>query len=358
MAIAGVALTATLVFLQLGLYSSMGISATRLLEILDFDAVLISPSYFYFNDPGELDRSRLAAAAAVDGVRAVVPVSVRFAAWRKPSTGRRYTILTLGVDPTDSPFALAEITSRLPLLNRRRAALTDLQIGRSFRELAPGGEVEVGGRRIDVVDGFHAGPGFAAKAVVLVSRATFADLFGARWDHTVSLGLLRLAPGAELADVLARLDEALPADTQAWSRQKVLAHDRHYYLSIKPIGIMFISGVVIALLVATVVLYQTVSSDIRNHLGEYATLEAMGYAPLRLRVLVVEQGALVALLGFVPAALAAWVLYGKIDQILRLPMPMTWERIAQVLALCLGASLLTSLLAIRRLESADPADLF
>lgn len=244
------------------------------------------------------------------------------------------------------------------MLHRQGTALSDLEIGPAFQALAPGREAKINDRSVDIVGGYRAGPGFAAKALLVVSDTTFPRLLGAEWRDVVSLGLVRFASDTDGAEVAAALRSRMPPDVIVWTRDEIYANERNYYLSVKPIGIMFTSGVLIALLVSAVILFQILSAEVRNHLGEYATLMALGYSSVRTKALVIEQGVLFALLGFLPASLGAVGLYRLLHVATKLPMFMTWQRVALVFFLTVGASVLSSILAVRRIDTADPAELF
>jgi putative ABC transport system permease protein len=150
----------------------------------------------------------------------------------------------------------------------------------------------------------------------------------------------------------------LPPATQVFDRRRLEDLERHYWMSVKPIGIMFTSGILIAGLVAGVILYQILSTQVRNHLGGYATLEAIGWTPNRIRALVVEEGLVFALLGYVVASAGAGLLYKALREATGLPMDLTIESLVTVLLLTLLVATVASLLAVRQLGRADPAELF
>jgi putative ABC transport system permease protein len=100
------------------------------------------------------------------------------------------------------------------------------------------------------------------------------------------------------------------------------------------------------------------SSDVADHLREYATLKAVGYPGRFFLGIVFEEAVILGVLGFVPGWLASMGLYAAVAARTGLPMDLTAARAGAVL---LGTVLMCTLagaLATRRLARANPAELF
>jgi putative ABC transport system permease protein len=138
----------------------------------------------------------------------------------------------------------------------------------------------------------------------------------------------------------------------------MIAGERAFWLSHTPVGTVFWLGVILGYVVGLVVCFQVLSSDIRDHLPEYATLKAIGYGNLHLAGVVCRQAIWLALLGFVPGTLLALWVYDSLRRQTGLPMQMANETIGLVLVLTLAMCLTAACLAIRKLFAADPAELF
>ncbi len=82
-AIVGVAFSAILMFMQLGFLGAVRTTATTILEKLDFDILLASPTYLYFYDTGSFPRIRLEQARSVTGVTGAVPLQLGFNTWSR-----------------------------------------------------------------------------------------------------------------------------------------------------------------------------------------------------------------------------------------------------------------------------------
>jgi putative ABC transport system permease protein len=210
---------------------------------------------------------------------------------------------------------------------------------------------------VEVVGGFDMLRGFAADSTVLCSDGDFVRIAGYGSRETTNLGLLKVEPGAVEA-TLAALREILPDDVQASSRDEVLEREVDHWVNQTSTGKLFAVGVVVAMIVAAVVVYQVLSNDVREHLPEYATLRAMGYSTLRLAGILIFQAMLYMLISFAVAVAISAVVYKATEALAGIPMVLTRENLTLTFALAVVVGAVTGGLTVHRLQSADPADLF
>jgi putative ABC transport system permease protein len=137
-----------------------------------------------------------------------------------------------------------------------------------------------------------------------------------------------------------------------------IAEDQRYQATERPTGIIFGFGVVIGVLVGIVIVYQVLSTDVADHMREYATFKAIGYPHRYFIGVILEEALILATLGFVPGIVIATVLYTALNAATGLPLEMTVQTASVVFAGTLVACALSGAIATRRLAAADPADLF
>jgi putative ABC transport system permease protein len=210
---------------------------------------------------------------------------------------------------------------------------------------------------VEVVGGFDMLRGFAADSTVLCSADDFVRICGYGSRETINLGLLKVEPGTVDATVAA-LRETLPDDVEVASRGEVLEREVDHWVNQTSTGKLFAVGVLVAMIVAAVVVYQVLSNDVREHLPEYATLRAMGYSTLRLASILIFQATLYMLISFAVAVAISEVVYRATEALAGIPMVMTRENLALTFALAMAVGAITGGLTVNRLRSADPADLF
>ncbi|MEM7586795.1 MAG: FtsX-like permease family protein [Acidobacteriota bacterium] len=347
-----------LIFMQAGFYLACRASANRIHAMLDFDAAITSARYAFVADADRMPRERIEVARAVPGVARVSALKIGPGLWRAADGSNRYDALLLGVDPEDHPFQVPEINAQLDLLQRPDTALFDQRGHPILGEQVTGTVSELNRRRMTVAGTFSWGAGFVTQGLAITHERTFSNLFSQRSANDIQLGLIHLEPGASAGDVLSRLASQLPSDVKVWSRAAIEARDRKFFLSDRPIGLMFTSGMVLAVLVGGIILFQVLASEITSRRSEFATLQALGYTRGQVYRLVVTQGFLYTLAAFVPASLLAFVLFRVVREVARLPMQLTAGLLLAVLAASLLMCLTGALIASRKVRSADPADLF
>ena len=389
-AMAGVGFVVTMVLLQLGFLEAVRGTATSLYDQLEFDVALVSPRYEQLYDAGTFPAERLRQAEGLETVVDARPLYAIFAMWRcppsdlDPGTSRprppgdapppareapgrprpvlRRELLAIGIDPDRDPF-------REPIRGRIEAAGPRLKLdGRVLlNELShpdfgwwayPAFDGwELGRSAVEVVGGFPLQRGFGADGAVLLSDLNYLRLCAPPTARGVSLGLLRVRPGTA-GETVRRLQAVLPPDTVALTREALNRREQEFWVNQTSTGKIFASGVLVAMAVAAVVVYQVLSNDVRSHLPEYATLKAMGYSNRYMNMVILQQATIYALLGFVPALLLSYVLYTMTKLAVNLPMVMTWQRIVFVLVLSVVMCSVSGMLASRKVARADPADLF
>ena len=356
--VAGVAFAILLLFMQLGFYDTSYRSSTMLLDQFDFEVALRSPQYGYLRAAGTIPRRRLYQAAAVPGVRVALPLYVGNGVYQQPISRLRREIVVLGVDPRTEPFSEPVLAANVGRLAVDDTAIMDTATRADYDQVLQGQMPSVENRRLEILETYRYGTGFIGDASIVVSDQTYARLFPGLPLSDVNMGLVQLEPGADRDRVIEDLRAVMPGDVEVLTRREVEAVEQNLFVRIRPIGVMFTSGVVLAFIVGAVIVYQILSTEIMNRLKEYATLKAMGHDDRFVRGVVLRQAVLYAGIAAVPGTIGAFILYEVLSRMTNLPMVMTPARLIAVGVLAVGMSIGAALLAIRRVSRANPADLF
>jgi putative ABC transport system permease protein len=395
-AVAGVAFAVTMVLLQLGFYGAVKITATNVYEQLDFDVVLLAATYDQFFNPGEFPMERLRQARGVESVAAAAPLYSTFNLWRcppypaddpavgwddeRPEPGplerwlagdrlprplKRRELLVIGValenDPFRGPIRRA-VEEAAPRLKEPRCVLLDELSNLDFGWPLVGrfDGWEMGRTAVRVVGGFPLLRGFAADGVAICSDVNFARLCERPSTEQVQFGFLKLtrddAPTVEAA--CRALRGTLPPDVVPYSRAEILRRESEHWVGQTATGKLFAFGVLVAMIVASAVIYQVLSNDVRDHLAEYATLKAMGHSNAFLARIVVQQALIYAAAAYLIAVVLGFGLYRATEALAGIPMRLTLEILGLSLLVTAAIGLVSAVFTVEKVWRADPATLF
>jgi putative ABC transport system permease protein len=362
-AIAGVLFACVLVFMQLGFRSALFDSATAMLSAMRAELFLMHPLTTASFRPEPLPRVRAYQTLADPDVVQAVPIYLAQATWRNPVDGDRRAIQLIGLDTGARAVDFTGLGPLVEALQRPDTIAFDLRSRPEFGPVADlfgrtgPFDVQVGNRQMTIAGLVEIGPSFGADGNLVLSETNFMRVVERKPSNT-DLVALRLTPGADPLAVQARLRALLPADVAVMTYAELVAHERGYWENATPIGFIFAFGSLMGLIVGMVIVYQILFSDIARHLGEYATLKAMGYANGYLARVVMGEAAILAVLGFLPGLALSILLYDFVGGATFLPLAMDGERAALVFALIFAMCTVAGLLAMRKLRDANPADMF
>jgi putative ABC transport system permease protein len=362
-ALAGITFAVMLMLMQLGFAAALIDSAVRVYTHLRADVVLVNPNFEYILQSKAFPRRRLYQALAVDGVESVSPIYLSLASWKHPVSIDETSLLVTGFDPASNSFTAPAVQQNLDLIKMPDVVLFDSLSHVKFgpvADLMQKGPVytEMNRRRVRVGGVFPMGIGFASPGNVLTSEHNFLRMFPNHPQSMIDLGLIVLKPGADPDRVIAQLRALLPDDVRVLSREGFMDVEKNFWQNISPIGTIFAIGVFMGFLVGSIIVYQILYTDVSDHLSEYATLKAIGYRDNFLFAIVLKESLLLSVLGFIPGFAISQGMYLLTSKATGLPMTMTVERAILVfiftIIMCCGAGAL----AMRRISSADPAEIF
>ncbi|MHA1574226.1 MAG: ABC transporter permease [Alphaproteobacteria bacterium] len=352
----GILFAIVLVAVQLGLYLGSSYMITAHIDHAKADLWITAYGAKSFEDGGLLLTPRERhQALATPGVKAVIPLIVKFAEWRKPAGGSTRVVI-VGTDAEDGglePWALVDGTwedIKAPeSVAVDRTYLKDLGIS----GLGDTSQIATGRVRVraltDGVRSFTQSP----YAYTTLNRAR--SLIGVDGERT-TFYLVQLEPGADVnavqQDLRGRLDGA-EVLTQEEFRNRSLKQ----WLFRTGAGVALIGGALLGSLVGTVIVAQTLYSSTKDHLNEFATLRALGSSSGYIRQVILMQAGLSAVMGYIlgmTVALGILVLsQGSV-----LPLVMTPGLAFWLFTLTVGMCAISALAAIFKVMKIDPAVVF
>ena len=365
-ALSGVAFADLLMLMQLGFRSSLFNSATVLHESLKADIVLLNPQALNLQDLSTFTRRRLYQAMDVPGVATAEPIYNSLVTWKHPQTRKKTQVMIIGFNPEKPVFDLPEVNQNIDSIKLPDTILFDEatrgEYGEVIEQIKQGQTVktEINGRTITVDNLFKVGASFAADGTLMTSDQNFLRLFPNQDSGSVNLGLIRLEPGYQAEEVAEKIKYHLrnADDIKVLTKEEFIAFEKAYWQSNTPIGFIFALGTMMGFIVGVIIVYQVLSTDVNAHIKEYATFKAMGYKNFFLLSVVFEEAIILAILGFIPGALISTGLYALTRNATNLPLYMTVARAIQVQVMTIIMCMISGAVATRKVQSADPADMF
>ncbi|MEG5059400.1 ABC transporter permease DevC [Microcoleus sp. A2-C5] len=366
-ALAGIGFADLLMFMQFGFKDALFESSVSFHAKLKGDIFITSTQSTALIAMKSFPQRRLYQALSFNSVTEISPVYLGFGLWKNPDPNERKTrqLMVIGFDPTRPVFDLPEIQNNLDKIKIADVVLFD-QASRPefgpvveyFNQGKPV-ETEVDNRRI-VVDGlFTLGASFSADGNIVTSDLNFLRIFATRRTKgLIDIGIVHLQPGTDVKAVVEKMRATLPSDVRIASKEEFVAFERKYWEEGTAIGFIFTLGAAMGFIVGIVIVYQILYTDVTDHLPEYATLKAMGYKDFYFLIVVFQEALILAILGYLPGFGISVVLYNLGRSATSLPMYMTVGKAVTVFVMTVVMCSVSGAIAVRKLQAADPADIF
>ena len=352
----GILFSIVLVAVQLGLYLGSSYMITANIDHAKADLWITAFGAKSFEDGGLLLTPRERhQALATPGVKAVIPLIVKFAEWRKPAGGSTRVVI-VGTDAEDGglePWALVEGAwedIKAPeAVAVDKTYLKDLGIN----GLGDTSQIATGRVRVraltDGVRSFTQSP----YAYTTLNRAR--SLIGLDGERT-TFYLVQLEPGADVKAVQQDLRGRLEG-TEVLTQQEFRDRSLKQWLFKTGAGVALIGGALLGSLVGTVIVAQTLYSSTKDHLNEFATLRALGSSSWYIHQVILMQAGLSAVMGYILGmAIALGILV--LSQGSALPLVMTPGLAFWLFTLTVGMCAISALSAIFKVTKIDPAVVF
>ncbi|BDA72559.1 DevC protein, putative [Calothrix sp. PCC 7716] len=381
-AITGVCFANILMFTQLGLLAMLTQGTTKLHESLGGDLVVISSFaqtlQFRINFP----RAYLFQAAAVDGVASANPVYITRANWVNPKQLEKQQDISdkkqaprqrglfgnevriIAINPAQPGILnIPSVNQQLEKITSADSVLYDElsqpTLGDIPEIFAQNQEVQtlMDNRRTYVIGLFSMGSTLFEKGNVIMSDWNYALRYGANNLNQARIGVISLEKGADIKTVQAKLRTTLPSDIVVLTRTELIQRELQYQAT-EVNGVVLRFGTIVGFLVGVIIIYQVLYTDISEHLSEYATLKAMGYPDRTLLLVVLQEGVILGVLGFIPGFIASIGIYQLLVILTRIPLTMQTSVALQVFILTILMCSVSGAIATNKLRSADPADVF
>ena len=353
--VVGIGFSMVLVTIQMGLYVSFNRMVTVMIDHASADLWIVPRGSKSFEDPSLLDEQQRFRALSIGGVQEAVPLVVGFARWRAPS-GTTSPIFIVGADGREhglQPWNLVE--GDLESLVIPGAVAIDRSYFDRLETSRIGESAEINDRRVEVLETTHGIRSFTTMPYVFASP-DLARAFTSTPSNKASYILIHLAAGANVMDIRDQLRARL-VDVDILTPDEFGRRSKKFWVSGSGAGAALLMGSLLALIVGTVIVAQTLYSSTKDHLQEFATLRAIGSSGGYIIKVIIIQALLNSVIGFCLAVGISWaVVRATADT--ALPVIMTPAMTLIVLLLTILMSVLSAVLAIVKVMRIDPVMVF
>lgn len=362
-ALAGNTFAVAMMLFQMGLQTALYKQVVGPLLLLDGQVMIVGSHYEYFGVGRGFANVRLHQALANPDVVEANSIKLGCASFKSVGDGRERDIFLIAFDPSRKVFLSKDICEQQNLLKNHGTVLFDSlsrsQYGDVGRLFESGGKVrtEIAGEKSDIVGLIEIGPTFAADGNVLMSLATL-EKFWHSPSGVSDVGVLKLREGANPDEVAESLKKIFPQSVKVMTKDEFVKSEKAYWGKRTPIGFVIGASMAVAIFVGAVIVYQILYTDVSDHIPEYATLKAIGFADSFFVGIIVQESFILSFLGFIPGALLAELLYIMTREIAGMPTYMSLDSLLIVFGLSLSMCVFAGLLATRKLRKANPADIF
>ena len=363
-ALAGIAFADILMFMQLGFRDALFESATTFHKQLQGDVFLISTQSTALIAMRSFSSRRLYQALSVEGVQSVEPLYMDIGLWKNPETQATRGIMVIGFNPDRVLLSSPGLAGEMSKTKIPDVVLFDKASRAEFGPVADlfnqgqTVQTEVRSRRVRVGGLFSLGASFGADGNLVTSDLNFVRIFPSRTKDLIDVGVIRLNPGVDAIATVAKMRQTFPKDVKIFTKDEFVEFERKYWEEGTSIGFIFTLGTAMGFIVGIVIVYQILYTDVSDHLPEYATLKAMGYTDWYLLGVVFQEAIILAFMGYIPGGVVAFFLYNLTQSATSLPIAMTVSRAITVLILTVIMCFVSGAISVRKLQAADPADIF
>ncbi len=354
--VSGVAFAVALVYVQVGLFVGLLASASITIDRTDADLWVTAHNTPNVDLSNAFPETYVGRVRSVPGVDRADNLIVWFATVALPGGAKESVILYALRDFARWNLPWKVLEGDPEDLRRGPYVFLDESATRRFGTFAVGDHREFSGHRLKIIGRTEEARSFTTSPIAFLDYRLAQTLAPDELEKRTTYILVKLEPGADPSSVAAEIRRRLPyydVHTRAeWSKLS-----RDYWVESTGLGLTMFLTVSLGCLVGVIVVAQTLYTSTTEHLGEFATVKAIGGRDRTIYGVILEQASIAACLGYAmgtAATLALVPVLAKID----MPLVVRADQAALIFAGTLGLCLLASAWSFRRISNIDPAIVF
>jgi putative ABC transport system permease protein len=352
----GIVFSIVLVTVQLGLFVSFARTVTIMIDHAPADLWIVPQGTKNFEDPSLLDEADRYRAMSIEGVSQVAPILISFSHWRIQDGGAS-PVLVIGSNLRAGggllPWNLVE--GSLESLAIPNSVAVDYAYLDRLGVKGIGGGAEMRNHRAEVRAVSKGIRSFTTTPFIFTTLDRARAYTGTPSTNVTYL-LVHLDPRADLEGVRSQLQSVL-SKAEVLTAAEFSDRSRSFWLFGTGAGAALFAGALLAMVVGSVVVAQTLYSSTKEHLYEFATLRAIGSSGAYLHTVIITQALLSAVVGF-GIAFVIGVFIVRLTADSALPVLMTPALTVILFILTVVMCVISALSSILKVMRMDPAMVF
>ena len=234
-----------------------------------------------------IPRHRIQQVSSVKDVTWAEGMLVGWINWQHPD-GKRITVEVIGLDKSNAGGPWKMVAGDIESVHLPEVVVVDELSMNVLGVNSVNDEAEMEGKRV-IVGGFSQGVRtFTAAPFVFTSINNALDYVPYYHNDEISYVLARIAPGADPVEVRNRISKEV-ANVEVLTTDEFAERSVKYWMLETGVGITVIITALLGLLVGAIIMSQTLFAITQDHIGNYATLLALGFHQQTLRQIVLAQ---------------------------------------------------------------------
>jgi putative ABC transport system permease protein len=353
----GVVFSAYLTLAETALYIGMMENATSIIRHSGADLWVASKGVQNFDFAKPFPDERLKLIHGRAELSWAKPISLSWGFLKLPD-GAQELVEIIGYDPAVPVGGPWDMTSGAPGdVGGGENMIVDESAAQRLGKLRLGSLWELNDRSIKLVGVSRSAKTFTTAPIVFTSYALAQDMTpDVSRQAAAAYIAIKLRNPADVERVAKALRHDLP-DNEILTTSAFVERTILYWTVQTGMGAAFCLTAVLGLVVGAGTIGQTVFANTMEHLGEFATLKAMGATARDLNTIILAQAAIDASVGFwiaVPLALLSKAPLEKTGVTLAVDLKL----IAALFCVTLAVALAAAYFSIRRVQKLDPATVF
>ena len=351
----GIVFSIVLVTVQLGLFVSFERTVTIMIDHAPADLWIVPLATKCFEDPSLLDEANRYRALSIEGVSQVDPILVSFAQWRMPDGGAS-PVLVIGSDLRAGGLLPWNIVDGVvDALSIPDSVAVDRTYADRLGVKGIGDTAEMRDRRAEVRAVTSGIRSFTTTPYVFTQLDRARSYTGTPRTKATYL-LVHLKPGTDVERVRRQLQSVL-SKVEVLTPAEFSSRSRSFWLFGTGAGAALFAGALLAMVVGSVVVAQTLYASTKEHLYEFATLRAIGSSGNYLHTVIIAQALLSAVAGFaIAVVIGLFVVRLTSNSALPVLMPPTLTVVLFLLTVLM--CIISALSSIFKVMRMDPAMVF